>query len=100
MKENSLSAIRTAFKIELNELQKIPELPDEGHWEYRRDASGSWGGRLVPKPSFMNLHRVRRYDEMATGIEEALKKNYITEKDVDSLKAWRKDPANWGLQTS
>jgi len=33
-------------------------------------------------------------------IEEALKKNYITEKDVDSLKAWRKDPANWGLLTS
>jgi len=28
-------------------------------------------------------------------IEEALKKNYITEKDVDSLRAWRKDPAKW-----
>lgn len=30
-------------------------------------------------------------------IEEALKKNYIDEKDVDSLKQWRKDPANWNV---
>lgn len=30
-------------------------------------------------------------------IEEALKKNYINEKDVDSLKQWRKDPANWNV---
>ena len=32
-------------------------------------------------------------------IEEALKKGYITEKDVESLQAWRKDPASWGLLT-
>lgn len=30
-------------------------------------------------------------------IEEALKKDYIDEKDVDSLKQWRKDPANWNV---
>lgn len=33
-------------------------------------------------------------------IEEALKKNYISEKDVESLKAWRKDPAKWGILTN
>jgi orotate phosphoribosyltransferase len=33
-------------------------------------------------------------------IEEALNKNYITEKDVESLKAWRKDPAKWGILTN
>jgi orotate phosphoribosyltransferase len=33
-------------------------------------------------------------------IEEALNKNYISEKDVESLKAWRKDPARWGILTS
>jgi len=33
-------------------------------------------------------------------IEEALKKNYISDKDVDSLKAWRKDPAKWGILTN
>lgn len=30
-------------------------------------------------------------------IDEALKKGYIDEKDVESLKQWRKDPANWGV---
>lgn len=29
-------------------------------------------------------------------IKQALESGYITEKDVDSLKKWRKDPANWG----
>jgi hypothetical protein len=76
MKNNSLNAIRTAFKIELKELQKIPELPEEGHWEYRRDAAGGWGGRFVPKPSFINLHVLRRHDKVPTGIEDALKKDY------------------------
>ncbi len=77
MKENSLNAIRTAFKAELRELQQIPELPEEGHWEYSRNAAGGWGGKFVPQPSFMNLHRVRRRnDEAATGIEEALKKDF------------------------
>lgn len=28
-------------------------------------------------------------------IEKALQKEYITEKDVDSLKQWRRDPATW-----
>lgn len=32
-------------------------------------------------------------------IEEALNKNYITEKDVESLKQWRKDPSKWGVLT-
>lgn len=30
-------------------------------------------------------------------IDEALKKGYIDEKDVESLKQWRKDPANWDV---
>jgi orotate phosphoribosyltransferase len=33
-------------------------------------------------------------------IEVALNKNYISEKDVESLKAWRKDPAKWGILTN
>jgi orotate phosphoribosyltransferase len=33
-------------------------------------------------------------------IEEALNKNYITEKDVDSLKEWRKDPSKWKILTN
>lgn len=28
-------------------------------------------------------------------IEQALKSNYISDKDLRSLKAWREDPANW-----
>lgn len=30
-------------------------------------------------------------------IEEALKNNYITEKDLDSLKKWREAPDKWGI---
>lgn len=30
-------------------------------------------------------------------IDEALKKNYIGEKDIQSLKEWRIDPANWNV---
>jgi orotate phosphoribosyltransferase len=33
-------------------------------------------------------------------IEEALNKNYITEKDVESLKEWRRDPSKWKVLTS
>lgn len=33
-------------------------------------------------------------------IEEALNKKYITEKDVESLKAWRTDPSKWGVLTN
>jgi hypothetical protein len=28
-------------------------------------------------------------------IEEALKKNYIEAEDLELLKSWRVDPANW-----
>ena len=31
-----------------------------------------------------------------TLIEQALKENYITEKDLSSLKEWREDPKSWG----
>jgi len=33
-------------------------------------------------------------------IEEALHKNYISEKDVESLKAWRDNPSKWGVLTN
>ncbi len=38
---------------------------------------------------------VKTLTDYSTLIEEALKKNYITDKDVDSLKQWRLDPAKW-----
>jgi orotate phosphoribosyltransferase len=31
-----------------------------------------------------------------TLIEQALKSEYIVDKDLETLQAWRKDPANWG----
>jgi orotate phosphoribosyltransferase len=31
-----------------------------------------------------------------TMVEQALQSNYITEKDLESLKAWRENPAEWG----
>ncbi len=76
MKENSLNAIRTALRPNCEGTAKIPELPAEGALGIPPNAAGSWGGEFVPKPSFVNLHRVRRLDEVATGIEEALRKDY------------------------
>ncbi|MBI2270109.1 MAG: orotate phosphoribosyltransferase [Bacteroidetes bacterium] len=31
-------------------------------------------------------------------VKQALKSNYITEKDLTSLESWRKNPAEWGLE--
>lgn len=33
-------------------------------------------------------------------LEEALAKNFITKKDVDSLMQWRNDPSKWGVLTN
>ncbi|MAY84562.1 MAG: orotate phosphoribosyltransferase [Flavobacteriales bacterium] len=38
------------------------------------------------------LHCLSDYDHL---IEEALERGYIGEEDVNSLKDWKKDPANW-----
>lgn len=40
----------------------------------------------------VKLHTLSNYNAM---IEAALGSNYIQETDVDTLKEWRKDPANW-----
>ena len=40
----------------------------------------------------IELHTISCYNSM---IEAALASNYIKDKDVKTLKEWRKDPANW-----
>ena len=40
------------------------------------------------------LHTLSNY---GTLILTAVETGYITEKDVETLKRWRKDPANWGI---
>jgi len=40
------------------------------------------------------LHTLSNY---STLILTAVETGYITEKDVETLKQWRKDPANWGI---
>ncbi|MGC1686468.1 MAG: hypothetical protein WA734_12670 [Candidatus Acidiferrales bacterium] len=76
MKKASLSAIRTALKAELTELQKISSLPEEGHWEYHRNSTGGWEGKFVPKLSFIGLLGRHELDKQAAGVEAALKKDY------------------------
>src|ERR1700739_1793523 len=76
MKENSSNAIRTALKIYLSELQKIPEIPEEGHWEYHRSAPSGWAGTFVPKPSFISVLSGRSSDKLAAPIEIAIKDDY------------------------
>lgn len=76
MKENSLNAIRFAFKAALAELQKISELPEEGHWEYHRDETGGWRGAFVSRLSFMGLFRAYDSNKLASEIEAALKQDY------------------------
>src|SRR5260221_5444234 len=76
MKESSLDAIRTAFKAELTRLQEIQKLPEEWHWEYRRDTGSTWNGQLVSKISFMDLLTRRDVDTSVSGIEVALQQDY------------------------
>jgi len=45
------------------------------------------------KKAKCELITLSNYDVL---IEQALKSNYVSEKDVKSLKAWRDNPAEWG----
>jgi orotate phosphoribosyltransferase len=42
----------------------------------------------------VNLHALTNYSVL---LDQALRSDYITEKDVVSLNEWRKDPANWDV---
>jgi orotate phosphoribosyltransferase len=42
-----------------------------------------------------NLETITNYNAL---VDQALKSGYITEKEIESLRAWRVDPANWGIQ--
>ena len=46
------------------------------------------------KNAKVNLITLTNYEAV---LEVALKTGYITEKDVEILKVWRKDPANWDI---
>lgn len=50
------------------------------------------------KENFRNykcpLYTLSDYDSM---IETAVEKEYINSEDIESLKSWRKDPANWNV---
>ena len=42
----------------------------------------------------VTLYTLTNYEAV---LETALKTGYITEKDIPTLNAWRKDPAHWGI---
>ena len=44
------------------------------------------------KEAGVELHTISCYSAM---LEAALEINYIKESDIETLKEWRKDPANW-----
>lgn len=77
MKENSLGVIRLSVQIALKGFQSSFQLPEEGHWEYKRNSTGSWNGALVPKPSYMAIFgRTSFLDELESKIEKALGQDY------------------------
>ncbi|MGZ4034271.1 MAG: orotate phosphoribosyltransferase, partial [Bacteroidia bacterium] len=45
------------------------------------------------KKSKCKLIALSNYDTM---IAQALQSNYVTDKDLKSLQAWRENPAEWG----
>lgn len=49
------------------------------------------------KAANVTLHTLSNYNSM---LEAALQTNYIRECDVETLKEWRKDPANWTAKRS
>ena len=46
------------------------------------------------KDAKVNLVTLTNYEAV---LDTAIKNNYIAEEDVETLDAWRKDPANWDL---
>ena len=44
------------------------------------------------KASGIELHTLSNYEQL---IETALKTNYITASEAETLQSWRKDPSNW-----
>jgi orotate phosphoribosyltransferase len=56
----------------------------------------SYGFKLAAenfKKAKCKIHTLSDYETL---IKQALASNYITEKDLKSLKAWRENPAEWG----
>lgn len=47
------------------------------------------------KKANVTLHTLGNYDAL---LEQAVAKQYITEKELDTLKEWRKSPSIWGQQ--
>lgn len=77
MKENSLSVIRLSVKAALGWFQNSFQLPEEGHWEYKRNSTGSWNGTLVPKPNYMAIFgHTPLLEELEDKIEKALREDY------------------------
>ena len=76
MKQATANAIRNCIKAFLAELQRVPSLPEEGHWEYHRESAGNWGGRLVPKPNLMRVVDRQLLQKLVPDIESALKQDY------------------------
>src|SRR5271155_1834955 len=76
MKLATADAIRNSIKAYLAELQRVPSLPEEGHWEYYRDSVGNWGGRLIHKPSLIRVADRQLLQKLVPDIESALKQDY------------------------
>lgn len=47
------------------------------------------------KNANVTLHTLANYDTL---LDEAVAKQYITEKELDTLKEWRKNPSTWGQE--
>lgn len=49
------------------------------------------------KDANVNVHTLSNYNSM---LEAALETEYIREEDIETLREWRKDPANWTPNTN
>jgi len=49
------------------------------------------------KNANVNLHTLSNYENL---LELAVAKNYINEKEYETLQEWSKNPAEWGLETT
>lgn len=47
------------------------------------------------KEEHLDVYTLGTYDIL---LEEAYKSNYLNQKELDLLKTWRKDPANWNIK--
>lgn len=92
----SVVVVEDLISTGMSSLSAVEALRDAGAEVKGMVAIFTYGFELAKsnfKKSQVILHTLSDYDTL---VEQALKSEYIDEKEIESLKKWRETPDNWG----